>query len=202
VARPLYRAKRYIQADIQVYADDGFMERIMRGKIKSFPSIKYWKIVERYIKKAMLIVVNKTKSNIHMMNAVATGFMRNNIVSVVNVKGGKTPITAVIGTRAWYDILVHEGLGRHSPSGRIPSKYKPTEAQKAIIPHSLEEVKKAGLWKSSPKVPRPFLRLAVEQTKTAVHEMIKQGIRAANKAEGAKRGTPRNVTKFVLGSAR
>lgn len=198
-----YKAKRYIQADIQVLADDGFIEKIVKGKLKSFPSIKYWKVVERHIKKAMLIVVNKTKSNLTTMNAVATGFMRNNIVAVVNVTGGRSPISAVIGTRAWYDILVHEGLGRHAPGGgkkSLPAKYKPTEAQKAIIPHTLKEVKAAGLWKRGIKGPRPFLREAVEQTKSAVNAMIAQGIKEANKLEQGKKGTFKDITRYVLKS--
>jgi hypothetical protein len=193
----MFPTRRYIQADVKILADDGYLNFMKRLKKKDIPSKKYWDVVSRYVKKAILIVINQTKSNIQTMNAVATGFMRNNIVSTVNIQSGKTPIVAVIGTKAWYDILVHEGLGRHSPGNVMPKKYLPTPAQKAIIP-AFGEAKK--YWKKSPKIPRPFLMFAIQSTKVAVAKMIAQGCREANKATGIKRGSLKEVTKGVLNS--
>lgn len=202
MAKPLYGSKRYIQRDIQVFRSANLEKHINELRSNKFPSIKYWKIVERYIKKAMLIVVNRAKTNIQTMNAVATGFMRNSIVSVVNVRYGKTPILAKIGTKAWYDILVHEGLGRHSPSGKIPDKYRPTPEQLAIIPHSISKEFQKEYWKHSPKRPRPFLKMAIQQTKGAVRSMINKGLKEAQKQTGKKGSqTLVNVTKKVLNSA-
>lgn len=199
MAKALY-SKNYIQKDVQVFRSAGLIKHMQDLRSRKFPNQQYWRTVSRYFQKAILIVVNRTKSNLQIMNAVATGFMRSNIVSTVNVRYGKIPITAVIGTRAWYDILVHEGLGRHSPSGKMPDKYKPTPAQLAIIPHKMNKQFQKQYWKKSPKKPRPFLRDAINQTKSAVASMINQGFKEANKTiKGSS--TMINVTKVVLNSA-
>jgi hypothetical protein len=186
----MFKQKACVQSDINFLVDDGII-RLAKGE---FFDEEFWRIVAKYVKRAMVIVVNQVKSNITMMNAVATGFMRAHIVSTVRVDmGSRTPIVARVGTQAWYDILIHEGLGRHSPSKKIPEKYKPTPAQTAIVPPSDK-----AYWKPSPMVPRPFLKNAISQTRTAVAALFAEGFKQAAAKTGIKRGKPRHRLEHVL----
>jgi hypothetical protein len=196
----LFKATRIRQKDVgfQVLVDDGW-KAVMSGNM--LKDTQFWREVERGYKRAAVVVVKAVRRNIQASNAVATGFMRNNIISNVDVVWtGEVPdVVLKIGTMAWYDILVHEGLGRHSPTGNIPERYVPTEEQKAIVPTIQDSGK---YWKPSPKVPRPFLKLAIQQTKGTVKNMMAQAFRDAFRkkfARGSKR--PRHNILKVLNSS-
>jgi len=156
----------------------------------------FWSIVEKYFKRAMVIVENRTKIYISSMHAVATGYMRKNIVAVVKVNAKKrVPIEAILGTKAYYDILVHEGLGRHSPTGELPANFQ----EGPVVP-SLAVRKK--YWKPSPKVPRPFFKYAIRDTRTMVTDIIRAGFREASKKYLGTYGAgskPRHKLSAVMG---
>jgi hypothetical protein len=166
-----YGSPSFRQKDVGIFVDNGFKKFLKSAK--GFKK-EFWVVVERYFKKAVVILEERIKRNITSMNAVATGYMRKSIKGYVKINSGaRTPITAVIGTKAWYDILVHEGLGRHSPSGKQP----PGGIIMGPIVPSMAIRRK--YWKPSPKVPRPFLKNAVKESKGAVKDMINQGFKAA-----------------------
>lgn len=198
----LYKARNATQAGVDVMISDGWMD-IMMSKSSSAPFTKnanFWRIVDRYFRRAMQQVENQMRRNATAMSAVATGWMRDNTVSSVVVDMGKPiPIVATVGTMAWYDILIEKGLGRHSPTGYLPPKYKPTEAQKAIVP-TREQARL--YWKKSPKKPRPFMAMAVKQTRTTVTKLISIGFKAAFKSIAGKYGKkPRHSLKAIGNSA-
>ena len=183
--RVLHTSKRYFQSSVDFLIDDGLLP-FTKAKFKL--SKVFWNIVERYFKRAMVIVANKARTNLTSMRAVATGFMRANIVTVVSVNmSSPVPIEAKVGTMAWYDILVEKGLGPHSPSGYFPAKYKPTPEQLAIVP-----VADKGFWKPSTKKPRPFLSNAIRSTRKQVVDIFKEGFRVASFKMHIKRGKPRH----------
>jgi hypothetical protein len=180
---PKFKSVRSTQKAVDVVINDGFID-FMRGSFVK--NADFWEVVDRYFRKAMVIVSDRVKLNINAYRAIATGFMRANVVTKVDVDMGRNmPIKAEVGTMAWYDILIEKGLGRHSKSGHIPEKYRPTAAQLALIP-TLTPAEKSMYWKPSPKVPRPFLSKSVKETKSQVKKIIFQGFKMAFKKMNVK----------------
>lgn len=192
----MFRASPARQYGVDILISDGWLE-FMKGDFNK--NAEFWRTVDRYFRRAMVAVENQMRRNAIAMGAVATGFMRSNTASRVEVNVGKPiPIEAVVGTMAWYDILIEKGLGRHSPTGRFPAKYKPTAEQLAIIPtRGFEKL----YWKPSPKVPRPFMSMAVKQTRTTVTKLFSEGFSKAFMKMAVKGKKPRHSLKALAGSA-
>lgn len=190
-----YGTSSYRQKDVGVFIDNGILT-FLRTKKEMTPL--FWNIVEGYFRKAMQVVGEKVRTNITSMNAVGSGYMRKNIVTTVTVKArAAIPIKAEVGTRAWYDILVEKGWGRHSPTGYMPANIKST----GIVPPSAAIRRK--YWKRSPKVPRPFIGDAVKSTRTVVTALFKEGFRQASiKYLGANKAKPKHNLNKVLGGIR
>ena len=197
MARLLYKNSKATQKGVDIIISDGWLA-FMKGDFHK--NAEFWKIVDKYFRKAMVLVENQIRANATAMSAVATGFMRAHTASRVVVDmGKKTPIMAEVGTMAWYDILIEKGLGRHSATGVVPAKYHPTAEQLAIVPTSKQS---KAYWKKSPKVPRPFITMAAKQTRSQVVKMISQGFRMAYKKMNAKYGKqPKHSLKALAGSA-
>lgn len=188
MAARLFRSTptRQKQVEVKFLVDEVWKEAM---NMNSKDLAKYMSIVERHYRRAMVVVAEKVKANISMMNAVATGFMRSHVVTsiTVNMNFPNPSIVGKVGTQAWYDILVHEGLGRHG-SGEIPAEYLPTPEQLAIVPTIAAS---SSYWKPSPKIPRPFIREAIKQTRSQVTEILKRGFKEATImyiTKGKKRG--------------
>lgn len=189
----LYKSPRYTQGGVDITIDDGWMN-FMKGSF--YRNADFWQEVDKYLRRAMVLVANRAQANINAMQAVATGFMRAHIVTQVKIDmGSSTPLKAVLGTQAWYDILIEKGLGRHSPTGEMPAKYKPTAAQLAIVPSAAAS---KPYWKRSPKVPRPFLSNAVKQTRVAFKKLVMEGFKAGFRKLSVKnRSVPRHSLKAL-----
>lgn len=156
---------------------------------------KFLHEVEKVYKKAGEYIKRNVKKNIRAMKAVGSGFMVNNVIYVVELSNNSRKTASVkIGTRAWYDILVAKGLGLHGGQRTVPSQYKPTPEQIAIATASpyTEDMRKRIIRESnkrSPKVPRPFFKQAIEQTRNQVKSMIYDGLWTAFKRRtGSGRG--------------
>jgi hypothetical protein len=191
------------QKDAQIKIDDGFLEffRVPIIKRKGF-----LREVERGMRRAAVAGANSVKDQIQVMNAVAFGFMRKSVTYSMKTKtDGEFLITGKIGTKAWYDILVHEGLGRHGGSRSVPSEYRPTAAQLAIVDPDWETRNKpenrARYWKPSPKTPRPFLTTGIKKAKNKMKSEVMSGIRKGLKTfKGKGKGTPRHdISALFLG---
>jgi hypothetical protein len=194
-----FKAPRFTQKSVSIKINKGFANFLTGNPFKNKPFIDK---VSKGFAKAMIIGANSVKGQMQIMNAVATGFMRKSIVTIIEANPNKTPmIKATIGTKAWYDILVHEGLGRHGGQRTIPVKYRPTAAQLAIVEPDQETRKK--YYKASPRVPRPFLTTGIKLVKTPMKNEIYSSIRSAIKELGlGSRNTPTIDLKSVLGGGR
>lgn len=195
----LFKSNKFKQKDalFQFLVDDAWRSYMILGhKI----SEKITKRVEIGYRRAAQYLANRVKANIHSSNAVATGFMRNSVVVKIEVSSFFPKIKAkiIVGTNAWYDILVHEGLGRHSPSGKIPAKYRPTPEQLAIVPTSVDS---APFWKPSPKKPRPFMKIALMQSKNKMKKIVFEEIKDAYRNIGGRPGNPKHDITTILNSA-
>lgn len=194
MAKLLFTNPRARQKDslFTVQVDDAWKSYMNLGPTAS---AKFLKKMEHAFRKAMVLVVVKARRNLTSSNALATGFMRNTVISSITVKDffPRMEVLSTVGTKAWYDILVHEGLGRHSPSGKMPAKYKPTAEQLAIVPASSR-----AYWKRSPKKPRPFLTDAVRSTRRSIGKIINDGMKDAFKSLGAKPGKPIHDITTIL----
>lgn len=196
VAMP-FKATPARQRGVDIVVSDGWLE-FMKGDFTK--NAEFWRTVDRYFRRAMVVVENQMRRNATAMGAVATGFLRSSTASRVTVDMGKPiPIVAEVGTLAWYDILIEKGLGRHSPTGKMPAKYKPTAEQKAIVP-TREYAR--HFWKPSPKVPRPFISMAARQTRTTVTKIFREGFsRAFSKMNAKGNKKPRHSLKAMAGSS-
>jgi len=191
-------AGRTIQADATILLDDGFYNFF---RVNPLDRPAFIKPVEKGFRRAAVTGVNSIKNRITSMKAVATGFMRKTVGASVRVNPNRNPrIQLTFGTSAWYDILVHEGLGRHSRSGgEIPPQYLPSELQKAIIePNDFKT--RLKYFKRSPKIPRPFLTEGIKAAQTSMNADINNGIKAGLAAIGSKRGVPKHKFQEVLQS--
>ncbi len=192
-----FKSPRLNQKSVQILINRGFANLLKKDALSSKGALVK---LSRGLSKAMLIGANSVKSQMQMMNAVATGFMRKNIVSTVKVNyNSKIKVEGTIGTKAWYDILVHEGLGVHGGQRTIPAKYRPSKAQLAIIEPDAKTRKK--YYKRSPKVPRPFLTLGIKAAKSEMKEEIFKSMRGILKEIGGK-GAINIDLKSVLGGGR
>jgi len=160
----LYQTPRsFGQKHVQV-----LMSKRLSKFLKLHKQPKFVTIMINGLKKASANTMNEVKRQITVMDAVYSGFMRSSIqASIANNPDSKGIWYSHIGTKAWYDILVHEGLGiHHSPPQALPANYRPSAAQVAAAP-SYAEVRKA-LGRVGPKRrgrgPRPFLTVALKNT--------------------------------------
>ena len=190
------------QKAAQILIDDSFV-KFMKGnplKQKAF-----FKEVDRHFRRALVIGAESVKRQISAMRAIGSGFMRNSVIFTMEANADKNPmIQGKIGTMAWYDILVHKGLGRHGGSKTIPSEYRPSEAQKAIIEPDEEtrmsEDFRKLYWKESQGIPRPFLTIGINNAKKAMAKEVMAGVRKGMKAlRGSGRGgIPKHDISEVL----
>lgn len=185
--RPLmpFKRVRTRQKDVSLYIDDNFLNFL---KINPLRNKRMVREVERHFKRAGVEAVESVKSRITMMNAVATGFMRRTVGFFIDVNANKNPmINMTIGTKAWYDILVHEGLGYHGRSKSLPAKYLPTDEQRAIVEPDLEIRKE--FYKRSPKVPRPFLTDGIKSAKSNIVNEIEAGLKSGFRIFGKRKSS-------------
>jgi hypothetical protein len=195
--KPLYGKGRTLQAEATCLIDDSFLNFFKVPPLKNYSFIAN---VDKGFRRAAVIGVQSVKNEIGSMRAVATGFMRSTVVaSVRTYPGKKVLIEANIGTSAWYDILVHEGLGRHG-SGKIPDKYKPTPFQLAIVePDAKTRMK---YYKPSPKIPRPFLTIGIKKVSSAMNNEVRKGILSGLKIMSYRgRTAPKNNINALLNTA-
>lgn len=191
--RPRFASPRFAQKQADILIDDGFLRLLTKDPLQS-PAV--FRIIDKAFRKAAVKGANSIKTHITGMGAVATGFMRKSVTFSVEANRRKKPqIQATFGTKAWYDILVHEGLGRHGGQRTIPIKYHPTEEQLAIIEPSPEE--RLSFYKPSPRVPRPFLTRGIKAVRSDIANTISTGVKKAMRKVGSARGTPRHSLKTV-----
>lgn len=180
-----------------LYIDAAFVDFIkQKNPMASAATIRD---LRQAFKRGLVIGAVSIKDQIQMMSAVATGFMRKSVTydMIVNVSGGKFYMEGRFGTKAWYDILVHEGLGRHGGQSTIPSEYAPTQEQLAIVEPDAETRKR--YYKPSPKRPRPFLVRGVDVSKGKMMNAWKKGLMKALSRMKGKGGSPSINIQTVLG---
>lgn len=200
---PFIRRKYTRQKDAQILIDSNFKNFF---KVPILKRKVFLREVDRGMRRALLAGANSVKDQIQVMNAVAFGFLRKSVTYEMELttKGGFLA-KGRIGTKAWYDILVHEGLGRHGGQRSVPSQYQPTDAQLAIVEPSWEvrnaPDNRAKYWKKSPQRPRPFLTLGIKRVKDKMKQEVMAGIRRGIKASGGKgRGVPRfDISEILFG---
>jgi hypothetical protein len=194
--------KKYTsQKAAQILIDDNFLNffRVPVLYRKSF-----LRKVERGLRRAAAAGAESVKQQIQTMNAIGFGFMRDSVTyEMETVTSGEYLIKGAIGTRAWYDVLVHEGLGRHGGSREVPSKYKPSAEQLAIVEPDWETrndpENRKKYWKKSPKTPRPFLTEGIKKAKTRMKVEYMGGLRDAMGELGSRAGgTPKHDISAVL----
>jgi len=199
IKAPLYKNSRTTQKSVSIYVDQS-MADFLRKK-GNLMDDKFMRSVEKGMKKGMVAGVSAIKSEMGSMRAVATGFMRKTVsAEIIAHKLGRTPeIVGMFGTKAWYDILVHEGLGYHSSGGgKVPAKYQPTAEQLAIVEPDAKT--RRQYYKKSPRIPRPFLKIGLKKALPSVVEAIRKGIE-----EGigvGKAGRPSIDMRTVMGGGR
>jgi hypothetical protein len=196
---PLFKNSKGLQRDVKILVDASFAEFLRKkGNLMDHSFVS---AVERGMKKGMALGVGIIRSEMGSMNAVATGFMRKTVgAELVAVKYGREPeIMGVFGTKAWYDILVHEGLGYHSSSGkgRVPSKYKPSPEQLAIVEPDAKA--RRAYYKPSPRRPRPFLKTGVQKALPVMVKAITTGIIEGLGRKRMSLGKPNIDMTYVLG---
>lgn len=200
MARPVPAGPgRTLKAHVQVLVDDAWVNFFKKDPTRQ-PN--FVRTVKKGFEDAMLIGIRSVKSQITMLNAVGTGFMRKSVRASVEAKpGGKPTIKAVIGTQAWYDILVHEGLGRHAPGSiqPVPARYRPTREQLDIVDAFMTYEKRKAYFKRSPKIPRPFLYSGIMAARAQMTRQINDGMKNGIRVLGSRRGIPRHNIKEVLG---
>ena len=195
----LFKNSRATQKSVSVYVDQS-MADFLRKK-GNLMDDKFMRKVEKGMKKGMVAGVNSIKAEMGSMRAVATGFMRKTVsAEIIAHKLGRTPeIVGMFGTKAWYDILVHEGLGYHSSGGgKVPAKYAPTSEQLAIVEPDAKT--RRQYYKKSPRIPRPFLKLGVKRALPAIVAAIRDGIKEG--VGTGKIGKPSIDMRTVVGGGR
>lgn len=198
----IFKARRFTGKDVQLLISDSFIRFLRLTK-----QHQYVKEVLKGMQRSDVILMNETKKQIQSMKAVWTGFMRNSLFAFIDASdknlgfvSGK--IDSYVATKAWYDILVHEGLGLHSAGGRqpIPPQYAPTMAQQNIAP-SWGVAKQAGKKKSGQKGPRPFMSSALVNSSRKIFVELGEGvIKGIRNTVAAASHTPRKDINSVLDS--
>lgn len=153
--------------------------RTLQRNPNIFHTNYFWKKMQPYLMRADKILQGEIVKRITLSNAVAVGFMKKTVKVTHSFKDsqGDEVFKIVAGTDAWYDILVHEGLGRHSPveGATIPEQYKPSATQKNILVPAWDSPERLFYYKKSPKKPRPFLRDGLAAALPQVGKMIGRG---------------------------
>ena len=196
----MYKSKRYTSKDVDIL----FTESMIRF-LRLTDNQRWTKEIYKGLQKGIVVLQNEVKNQIMGMRAVYSGFMRSNIIGWIEpTYDPYGNINAYVGTKAWYDILVHEGLGPHSMGDkRIPEKYKPTAAQKAVAPSWKEKLQTAGKPKSGGAGPRPFLVDALYKSDVKILDEVSQGIVKGYRAViGHSLGIPKHSLDEVLSSIR
>lgn len=203
MARPgsIYPAKRYTGKDVQMLISDSFISFLRLTKQHQFT-----KEVFKGMQKSDVVLMNEVKRQIHSMNAVWSGFLRSSLhawidASDKNIGFASGQIVSYVATSAWYDILVHEGLGIHSNGGSssIPHKYLPSAAQKAIAPEweDVKHIKKNNITKG----PRPFMSNALVNSSRKIFMELGDGVRRGiRNTMAASSHLPRRDLDRVLSS--
>lgn len=200
---PIFKAPRFAQKGASFLIDDNLYRLLKKNPLETR---KFINEVDHGAKRGLVIVANSVKRQMQMMNAVATGFMRKTITYEYEAGAKKKGVILkyVLGTKAWYDILVHEGLGLHGGQRTIPAKYRPSEMQKSIVEPSpavrMSKEFKEKYWKPSPKVPRPFLVKGVKAARSSLMKETNVGIRKAFKTLAVRGGSiPKHDVRTALG---
>jgi len=171
----MYKSKRYTGKNVEVLISESLI-RFLRVTGNHL----FLKEVYKGMQRSLVILMNETKKNIQSMKAVYSGFLRSNIISWMEANPNPAGrIKGFVATRAWYDILIHEGLGIHAnpPQKDYPSQYRPTAQQLAIVPTwaSKMDLMKGVKRKGAGAGPRPFLRNAVESASIRIVEELGKG---------------------------
>lgn len=167
----MYAKQKYSGKHVEVYITEGLVRFLRLTK-------NHWFMKEmlKGIQKSTVVLMNEMSSQLSKMNAVYSGFMRSHLYGYVMPVGGATinnQIYGQVGTDAWYDVLVHEGLGiHHQPKQKIPSEFRPTAEQIAMVPSFAEKKRQMGYVKHSPQTPRPFITEAFESRQVQVLEIL------------------------------
>jgi len=191
----LYKNKRYTGKDVQMFFSESMIRFFRLHK-------EHWFLKEWYkgVATCDILIMNEAKKRIQSMKAIYSGFLRSNLVSWINPTWGPfKKIDSFVGTRAWYDILVHEGYGVHHqpPERKIPAQFKPTAEQLAIVPAWANI--KARKNKRGGAGARPFLReaLSANVDRFAVI-MGDSAVRGIRNNIGGQMGIPRKTLNEFL----
>jgi hypothetical protein len=167
----MFAKQKYNTKHVEVYITQGLVNflRLTRN---------HWFIKEmlKGVQKSTVVLMNEMSSQLSKMNAVYSGFMRSHMYGYVMPVGGASinnQIYGQVGTDAWYDVLVHEGLGiHHKPKQAIPSEFRPSADQVAMVPSFAEKRRTLGYGKRSPQIARPFITEAFESRQVQVLEIL------------------------------
>jgi len=193
----IYPNIKYKKDSVQIYISDSLIRffRLTKNNLMLKELYKSLAISDT-------IVVNQMKSEITNMRAVWSGFMRSSLTSWIEINQNPYgTIDSYIGTKAWYDILVHEGLGLHSSSGNyenVPAEFLPTSAQLSIAP-SWADVKDANSKKEKIKGPRRFMTNALKKSTVSVIREISKGYyKGLRNISAGSLGMPRRTLDQAL----
>lgn len=199
-----FKSKRYTSKGVQVYISESLVRffRITRQHA-------FMKEILNSMQKSVSTVQNETKNQIQSMGAVYSGFLRSNIVGWVDANPSLTEkkVEGYIATKAWYDVLVHMGLGIHAspPSKEIPPQYQPTSEQLAAVPswEVKRSLMKGKTKRGGKKGSRPFLKLAIENTSLKVLDNLSEGtIKGIRNTVAMSSKVPRHKLQDVLSAIR
>lgn len=198
IALPFKRGV-YKSADVGIFIDDA-MIRFLRLTDQH----SYHKELIKGLGRATIFLMNESKRKIREMKLVYTGFMASNIISWMDprfdVKGN---INSYVATKAWYDVLVHEGLGIHAnpPKDSIPARFRPTAEQLAVAAPQIAAYRsmRGRKHKGIGRGPRPFLREAVTASRAKILDEIGIGFTKALRASiGSSTGIPKHRLDEVM----
>jgi hypothetical protein len=197
----MFKATPYTGKHVDIYLSESMVRFFRMAKSHLF--LKEMLVA---MKNANVTVLNEAKSQIQQMEAVYSGFMRNNLISWIenlSYNAMREPLVSYQGTRAWYDVLVHEGLGVHaSPAQKIPDKYKPSMEQLAIVPSFKEKIMTIGRGKHKGiKGPRPFYTIALKNSFAKINLQLANGfMKGIRNTVGADMGIPKHKLSSVFSS--
>ena len=195
-----YKSKKYTASNVEVLISDSVV-RFLRITGDS----TYAKEIYKGMQKSTAVVMEQMRKQIQAMGAVYSGFLRANVVGFV----APTPydvygtVESYIGTKAYYDIYIHEGLGRFSPSGKdpIPTQYEPTAEQLAVVPSWAEKKRLTGkkYFIDTKRGPRPFATTALMNSYSEVLDIMGDSVVKAIRNVIAKTSrVPRRQLKDAL----
>lgn len=197
-SRVMYKATPYTSKNVEIFMTESLV-RFLRLTNQHL----FMKEMLVAMQKADVLVMNTAKSEIQSMNAVYSGFLRNNLVSWIDKISNNAidkPIVSYLGTRAWYDILVHKGLGIHAnPRQKIPAQYMPTMEQLAIVPSFKEKLAAVGVKHSKTSGPRPFYTNALKKAFPKINIIFGDGyLKGLRNMIGHDKNIPRHKFSEVF----